>query len=887
LPNLDRLAAAVADRYRIERELGEGGMATVYLAEDLKHDRKVALKVLKPELAAVIGAERFVVEIKTTAALQHPHILPLFDSGTADGFLYYVMPYIQGETLRSKLDRETQLGIDEAVKITTEVADALDYAHRHGVIHRDIKPENILLHDGRPMVADFGIALALSAAAGGRMTETGLSLGTPHYMSPEQATGEKGITNRSDIYSLGSVLYEMLTGNPPHTGASAQQIIMKIVTEDAAPVTRVRKSIPSNVAAAIATAVEKLPADRFESAKAFADALKNPAYRREGVEAGAIDGHGSARWMAGLTIPLGIGLVLALVGAGWGWTRRPTGSTPLTRLPISLPQDAPLVQQPGILYALSQDGSELVYTGPGEGDVDLFVRPLDALSATRVPGTNGADSPFLSPDGQTVAFYRSNPRSLFTVSLKGGPRQILASDSTFAFGGDFSADGWVYFVRTGGIRRVRVAGGAIEKVTRVDSAAGEQFHGWIDVLPNGKGAVFTILRTAGEEQYDIASLDLRSGKTQVLFRGVYARYADGYLIYADADGGLFALAFDQDALKTSGSPIPIVAGITHGEYGVAHFAVSATGTLLYGTGAGGRRNEEMVWVDRQGKTQPIDSTIGGPFEDLALSPDGRRIAFTQRSGIHPGVWIKELDHGPVGKLTIEAENNAPFWTAGGRDVGFVRTQGNTQDLYAGRADGSVSPTLLLHANRQIDYGFVSPDGQWFIYQTDPSGASTNRDIFARRTSGDTVTIPVAASRLPELQPRLSPDGRWLAYVSVESNVPEVYVSPFPNTQTARTQVSVSGGGSPLWSRNGHELFYLDASRMLVAAKVETASTFQVLERTPLFNATDFFIFAAGIGPTFDVSPDGQRFIMTRGRQKSSEQLVLVQNWTAGLEPSKH
>ncbi len=194
-----RLSTALADRYKIESHLGEGGMANVYLAHDVKHDRKVAVKVLRPELAAVLGAERFVKEIKTTANLQHPHILPLHDSGDADGFLYYVMPFIDGETLRDKLNRETQLGIEEAVKITTEVADALDYAHRNNVIHRDIKPENILLHDGRPMVADFGIALALSAAAGGRMTETGMSLGTPHYMSPEQATADKELTNRSDI----------------------------------------------------------------------------------------------------------------------------------------------------------------------------------------------------------------------------------------------------------------------------------------------------------------------------------------------------------------------------------------------------------------------------------------------------------------------------------------------------------------------------------------------------------------------------------------------------------------------------------------------------------------------------------------------------------------
>ena len=268
-----RLSTALADRYTIERELGSGGMATVYLAEDLKHKRKVAVKVLRPELAAVLGAERFVQEIATTANLQHPHILPLFDSGEADSFLYYVMPFIDGETLRDKLNRETQLDVDEAVAIARDAADALDYAHRQNIIHRDIKPENILMQDGRPIVADFGIALAVSAAAGGRMTETGLSLGTPHYMSPEQATAEKKLTARSDVYSLGSVLYEMLTGSPPHVGSSAQQVIMKIVTDTARPVTEIRRSVPPHVAATTAKALEKLPADRFASAAQFAAAL--------------------------------------------------------------------------------------------------------------------------------------------------------------------------------------------------------------------------------------------------------------------------------------------------------------------------------------------------------------------------------------------------------------------------------------------------------------------------------------------------------------------------------------------------------------------------------------------------------------------------------------
>jgi serine/threonine-protein kinase len=357
-----RLSAALADRYRIERELGQGGMATVYLAYDLKHDRKVALKVLKPELAAVLGAERFVVEIKTTASLQHPHILPLFDSGTADGFLFYVMPFIEGETLRDKLNRETQLGVDEAVRIAREVADALDYAHRHGVIHRDIKPENILLHDGRPMVADFGIALAVSAAAGGRMTETGLSLGTPHYMSPEQATAEKEISARSDVYSLASVLYEMLAGQPPHSGGSAQQIIMKIITEVAAPVTQLRKSVPPNVAAALGRALEKLPADRFASAKEFGDALANASFTIASSARGSATARAEPRRVARM-VPLAIGAVLLIVAA-WGWFRpRPAPTLHVSIHPLAGTNFLPNPR----FAALSPDGQTVVFAAISDG----------------------------------------------------------------------------------------------------------------------------------------------------------------------------------------------------------------------------------------------------------------------------------------------------------------------------------------------------------------------------------------------------------------------------------------------------------------------------------------------------------------------------------------
>jgi tetratricopeptide (TPR) repeat protein len=300
----DRLRSALAERYSIELELGAGGMATVYLARDLKHDRQVALKVLHPELAALVGAERFLKEIKTTANLQHPHILPLFDSGEADGLLFYVMPYVDGESLRERITREKWLPVADAVRITSEIASALDYAHRHGVIHRDIKPENILLHDDRALVADFGIALA-PTTGDGRLTEAGMSVGTPAYMSPEQALGERHLDARSDIYAVGVMLYEMLTGAPPFAGSSAQSIVAKVITEKPVPPSRLRKEIPAHVEDAVVTALQKNPADRFPTAAALQSAIEGPSASRRNSAAN----RRRAMWTAGV-----VGCVVAISG---------------------------------------------------------------------------------------------------------------------------------------------------------------------------------------------------------------------------------------------------------------------------------------------------------------------------------------------------------------------------------------------------------------------------------------------------------------------------------------------------------------------------------------------------------------------------------------------
>ena len=411
----ERLKAALADRYAIEREIGSGGMATVYLAQDLKHDRKVAVKVLKPELAAVVGTERFLAEIRTTANLSHPHILPLHDSGEADGFLFYVMPYVEGDSLRERLDRDGQLPVEEAVRIAGHVADALDYAHRQGVIHRDIKPGNILFQAGDPVVTDFGIALAVSAAGEGRLTETGLSLGTPYYMSPEQAAGDQTPTAASDVYSLGCVLYEMLTGDPPHTGSSAQAILGKILLGEVTRPTKLRRTIPANVEGALLKALERLPADRFETAADLAAALKDKAFRH-GVGAAAIPGPwkglAAAATLASLLLPVALAVIILA----------PDPPPPILRQQIHPPGEGALPNWDRY-FALAPDGSRYVYrdtAGPGD-EWRLWVKERASDEGRPLSGTEGAEDVVFSPDGQWIAYKVGD--DLFKRPLEGGGRR--------------------------------------------------------------------------------------------------------------------------------------------------------------------------------------------------------------------------------------------------------------------------------------------------------------------------------------------------------------------------------------------------------------------------------------------------------------------------------
>src|SRR5512146_75622 len=480
-----RLSAALADRYRIERELGAGGMATVYLAQDLKHDRKVAIKVLHPDLAAALGAQRFLSEIKTTANLQHPHILPLHDSGEAGGLLFYVMPYVEGESLRDRLKRETPLPIDDAVRLAREVASALDYAHRQGVIHRDIKPENILLHDGSALVADFGIALAVQRAGGERMTQTGLSLGTPQYMSPEPARGEKQIDARTDVYALGAVLYEMLTGDPPFTGSTVQAIVAKVISAEPEPVTMLRKSTPQPVAATVHRALEKLPADRFATAQAFADALTAPVVP-VAPGTGAPHRGRASDWRAALGHPLVLGIAIIAVAATsfaareWIELRRAAAGG-VQRFAVDVP---PTIHGAvGTSLAISPDGSAVIFSGTdADGVSRLFLRRLDELTVAPIPGTESGVRPFFSPDGQWLAFWVAG--RLMKVDLRGGAPQPIG-DVVDMNGGTWTRDGTIVVSTNSRLVLVPAAGGTTRTTAPLDSARGEASQFFPTATPDG------------------------------------------------------------------------------------------------------------------------------------------------------------------------------------------------------------------------------------------------------------------------------------------------------------------------------------------------------------------------------------------------------------------
>jgi len=801
--HLDRIKAALVDRYVLTRELGAGGMATVYLAHDVKHDRKVAVKVLKPELAAMIGGERFLTEIKTTANLQHPHILPLFDSGSADSFLYYVMPYIEGESLRGRLNRERQLGVEESLRITRDVADALDYAHRQGVIHRDIKPENILLHDGRPVVADFGIALAISAAGGGRMTETGLSLGTPHYMSPEQATADRDLSPRSDVYSLACVLYEMLSGDPPHTGPSAQAILVRILTENPRSVSEARSAVPPHVAAVLAKALEKLPADRFESAKAFGEALSDESF----TYIARTPGRGTAAIPAQPPTTRGkrtrfieAALVVLLAGAAaWGWLR-PEPEEMASRFDLSLGGLEPNINADVII---SPDGSMIALAAGTGAEQAIYLRRVGELNFQKVLGTDGAQQASFSPDNQWIVFRKTDNTLVKVAVTGGGAMTLLSGGEINPFSPHWGKDDNIVITGPQGVYLIPASGG---EPKRLENVGGTRPF----LLPDGSGVLHT-----GSGGGGVSVLDFETDSSIVLIPNAqHPSYVEtGHLLYVAEDGGLFAVPFDLGRHRVTGPAVRVLDRVA-ATFVRRGYSVSRAGVLVHHEGAGTLAAgpalaTKLLIMDLDGGTDTVPLPTGRRMNPR-FSPDGRFIAYEMVDQSRNGetdIYTFDRVTGTNTQITFEGDNDDPVWSPDGTRILFDKdVDGAGEELHIKPVDNSTAEELVLTMpGDQVPTAWLDDDTVMFESY---SGGGGTGDLYTYSLKDNGEPKPYLEAPWVERGGQVSPDRTLAALVSTETGVAEIWLRTWPVPE-GKWRISFGGFNSraPRWSPDGQFVYF--------------------------------------------------------------------------------
>ena len=666
MTDLDRLTAALAQTYRLEKEIGKGGMATVYLGEDLRHQRRVAVKVLRPDLSAIVGAERFLNEIRVTANLQHPHILPLYDSGSADGLLFYVMPYVQGESLRDRLTREKQLPIDEAVRIAREVAGALDYAHRQGVIHRDVKPENVLIQDGTALVTDFGIALAVSQAGGTRMTETGLSLGTPFYMSPEQATGDRQIDARSDIYALGAVLYEMLSGDPPHTGSTAQAVIAAVVTEEPRDIATRRPRLAPHVAEAVHRALEKLPADRFATAADFARALEGPSATTGRFASAPAARRGARRpWARAALLTSGILVGLA---AGRVLFRAPAARETRTRLTFTGDASAPAVTPDGRWLAYVRGACRVVGSGLScNGALVVQELPRGAPSPL-VDSAIGISSPTWSPDGTNLLVTMrpaGGQTGLYVVPRSGGVARKVADAADIY---DFADERTVAVEQRGEsvLRLVDIASGQVKdsvvlgngrwvvnslSINPVDGRiafGGFQGSAFFEAIADRHGRILDSLsQTPGGGGWDPDG-----------------RHVIVYQIGARSVGSLVRMGVSRSGHFT-GRPVEYVAGLRPDQ--ITGFAFLPRGYVI---GEAGQTADVYAFTVGGAAHRLTHSSTW--YTDPSMAPDGGAVAYGKQDAWGTNVYTTPFAGGAERPVTADSgARQLVQWLADGQRISNV------------------------------------------------------------------------------------------------------------------------------------------------------------------------------------------------------------------------
>jgi len=896
--------------YEIQSALGAGGMGEVYRARDTRLDRTVAIKVLSAHLSSSPELNaRFEREARAISSLNHPHICHLYDIGSQDGTAYLVMEYLEGETLADRL-RKGALPLKQALEFGVQITEALATAHRAGILHRDLKPGNVMLTPGGAKLLDFGLAKATptlggtSAAAISGMTPStptmtiaelsspakpltrqGTVVGTFQYMAPEVLQGAEADA-RSDIFSLGCVLYEMVTGQRAFEGKSQLSVLTGILEKDPDPVSRVAKTSPPALDHVVKTCLEKSPDERFQTAhdvklqlKWIADggsqsqaALPLPPQKRSNL----------AWVLAGVALLIAVASIAAyvkLASHGAAEVRSsilpPAGTSFVTMVPASGPA------------VISPDGARLAFIARDDkGKILLYLRALTSVTPQPLPGTDDAMYPFWSADGRDLGFFAQG--KVKRVSASGGPVQTLC-DASNGRGGAWNKDGVILFTPTANaiLLRVPATGGMPEPATKLDFSRSENSHRWPHFLPDNQHFLFWGRSALSSEQALMVGT-LGSLQAKVIIKGVTtAIYASGYLLFL-REQTLLAQPFDPARQELSGDATPIAEHVAvNGATGVPDFSAAENGTLVYQTGEA-TGTWDLLWYARDGK--PAGAVAQQErYYYPALSPDDSRVAVSLFNGTQgvADVWILDLRRGAKSRLTFGPGSQlSALWSRDGKKVYYSSNLKGANHIYGRAADGNGSEqTILEDAGASTVPYSLSPDGHYLVYSSrqlnDPKN---NVDLWLLPLSADgkpsDKPFPIVQTPFDDLNPEVSPNGKYMAYQNNESGRTEIYLTTFPSGG-ARWQVSTSGGVDARWRGDCKELFFLDPSDSLMAVDVDmSAGTPRLGVPHPLFQVMGV---QRQVG-SYVVTSDGKKFLVNSGSTKQgTDPLTMVLNWTAELK----
>ena len=852
--------------YKIVEKLGAGGQGEVYLAEDSRLDRKVALKILPQHLADRADLrERFEREARAVSSLNHPHICTLYDIGEQDGIHYLVMEHLEGETLAARLEKGA-LPLEQTLQYAIQIADALDKAHRQGVVHRDLKPGNIMLTKSGAKLLDFGLAklqatetptnLSALPTEQASLTAEGTILGTLQYMAPEQLEGKEA-DSRTDIFAFGAVVYEMATGKKAFEGGSQASLISAIMKDDPPPMSELQPMTPLTLDHVVRRCMSKAPEDRWQAASDVMAELRWVAETgtQVAMSSQATPNRPSWRLMAGAVV-----LTAIIAGVGlWSVMRTsiPTQG-PSKRFVIDLPFTG---RDTRLGLALSPDGQNLVYLGTQDGTNRLYRKAMDQLEALPIPGTEGASKLFFSPDGQWVGFFSGG--NLRMAPLLGGPTVTLAEISGIgaSWGED---DNIVISQRSSGLLQVPATGGTPEQITIIDTEQGETAHYWGTLLPGGKAILYTAW-SGSRDTMRIGLWSVEKEERQILFDGTNPLYVStGHIVFAESES-LWAVPFDVEKLEVTGSPVLVLGNLQINASGYSPFTIASDGTLVYIRPV--LTEAELVWVDRQGQTTPVTEAKRG-FESPRFSPDGEYLAVTIDNRYREtDVWLYEMARGTLSPLTFGGSSAWPTWTLDGNEVTFESYE---RGIFTVPADGSGEPSQLINSGRTSSW---SPDGA-MAYED-----SGNIYVLAGEREGQAE--PFLVSGFGEDHPMFSPDGKWIAFTSNPSGQVEVYVKPYPG-EGRIIPISTDGGDQPVWAADGKELFYRNGDKMMLVS-VQTEPSFQAGTPKLLFEGSFANSWGNNIS-NYDVAPDGQQFVMVKETEDQEVgQIHVVLNWFEELK----